>query len=49
VRTACDRLGELISHLAIHLFKKAYRREAGEWLGREASHERADDKPPVAA
>jgi hypothetical protein len=33
-----DGLAELVSHIAIHLFKEAYWRETGEWLGPEAPH-----------
>jgi hypothetical protein len=47
--TASDGLGELISHVAIHLFKEAYWRETAEWIGPEAPHQQADDKQPVAA
>jgi hypothetical protein len=47
--TAKDGLSELISHIAIHLFKEAYWRETGEWLGPEAPHQPVDDKQPVAA
>jgi hypothetical protein len=34
-----DGLAELITHVTIHLFKEAYWRETGEWLGPEAPHE----------
>jgi hypothetical protein len=47
--TADDGLGELISHVAIHLFKEAYWRETGEWLGPEAPHGHAEDKQSAAA
>ncbi|MGI9098383.1 MAG: hypothetical protein ACR2H2_07805 [Solirubrobacteraceae bacterium] len=47
--TADDGLGELIPHVAIHLFKEAYWRKTGEWLGPEASHGQAEDKQPAAA
>jgi hypothetical protein len=47
--TASDGLSELISHIAIHLFKEAYWRETGEWLGREAPHEPANDEHLTAA
>ena len=33
-----DGLGELIRQIAVHLFKEAYWRETGEWLGPEAPH-----------
>jgi hypothetical protein len=33
-----DGLGELIRQIAVHLFKEAYWRETGEWLGAEAPH-----------
>ena len=36
-----DGLLELINHVLIHLFKEAYWRETGEWLGEEAPH------PPI--
>jgi hypothetical protein len=36
-----DGLNELIAHVAIHLFKEAYWRETGEWLGPEAPHDDA--------
>ena len=39
-----DGLAELIAHVRIHLFKEAYWRETGEWLGPEAPHE--IPKPP---
>ncbi|MGH2941442.1 MAG: hypothetical protein ACRDLN_01515 [Solirubrobacteraceae bacterium] len=48
VWTADDGLGELISHAAIHLFKEAYWRETGEWLGPEASHGQAEGKQSAA-
>jgi hypothetical protein len=34
-----DGLDELITLVAIHLFKEAYWRETGMWLGPEAPHE----------
>lgn len=35
---AADGLLALINHTRIHLFKEAYWRETGEWLGPEAPH-----------
>lgn len=31
-------LCELLRHISIHLFKEAYYRETGEWIGEEAPH-----------
>ena len=38
-----DGLLELINQAVIHLFKEAYWRETGEWLGPEAPHAVAKD------
>ncbi len=46
---AGDGLSELVSQIAIHLFKEAYWRETGEWLGPEAPHQQLDDKEALAA
>jgi hypothetical protein len=40
---------ELISQIKIHLFKEAYWRETGEWLGQEAPHEPLEDTKRQAA
>lgn len=46
---ASDGLPELISQVTIHLFKEAYWRETGEWLGPEAPHESGESKQQAAA
>jgi hypothetical protein len=33
-----DGLGSLIDHVALHLYREAYWRTTGEWLGPEAPH-----------
>ena len=33
-----DGLGPLIEHVALHLYREAYWRTTGEWLGPEAPH-----------
>jgi hypothetical protein len=40
-----DGLLSLIEMTRIHLFKEAYWRETGEWLGDEAPHPTPDSKP----
>jgi hypothetical protein len=39
-----DGLAELITLISIHLFKEAYWRETGEWLGPEAPHASPKDR-----
>jgi hypothetical protein len=34
-----DGLNELVGHVTLHLFREAYWRMYGEWLGEEASHQ----------
>ena len=46
---AGDGLVELIAQIRIHLFKEAYWRETGEWLGPEAPHAPLSDREAVAA
>jgi hypothetical protein len=46
---AGDGLVELIAQIRIHLFKEAYWRETGEWLGPEAPHAPLSDREMVAA
>ena len=36
--TASDGLDELLTHVAMHLFKEGYWRETREWLGPESPH-----------
>ena len=38
-----DRLGALIDHAIIHLFKEAWFMDTGEWLGDEVSHDPRKD------
>jgi hypothetical protein len=41
-----DGLAALITHVRIHLFKEAYWRETGEWLGPDAPHQAAKERDP---
>lgn len=40
-----DGLAELIGHVIVHLFKEAWWRETGEWLGEEAPHASLERDP----